>query len=802
MKDFKTAIRNLKRNGTTTAIIIISLSLGFGFLNLIATFLAHELKTDKDRIYSVLSDDPSQRADKTYEIESETMEYIKSSFPMVEDVCSYKSDRYSEFSSDGINFTKSPYGIETSPNFFSFFSYPLLIGNPKTVLEGSNGIVISDELASKLFGNESPIGKTIDLKIVGFRSKSSETQINVIISETINEIDSYIITGIFKKPEQNSLLDFDMVLNFKGLLGTDNSKGLRLIDKRKGFVMLARSANVKEVENLLAKNKIPINSYFAGNEIEGRYYFRSLKETYFDITRPSSGIEKSQDKTTVWIVGSIGLLIMVLAMFNLLGILNYNLLERSKNYSIYQLSGANKIQLIKSVLAEILLLLVPSFLLGLVIMSQILPVFNRLVISSLDKSYSFQLFNLGLLSLVLFISFTLSLIFIVYKLNSITGYSALNGIRTNLRFQLPVLNIFQLSATILLITASLIITKQIQFINNRPIGLNMQVINISVRNPFPIGNKLEILKTKLNQFTSIDNVSVSEGSLFGSSKTVKNYNEDGEKKSITYRNFSTDKSFIGTLGIKVIKGNDFPEDATWFSGMCLINESMAKKLNIDDLTNAKFPGNFPIIGIVEDFNYESLRTSVSPAVIQLIMGNNLMTNNIFIKVAETKKEQALQDIKQAWDEIFPDTPFQYETIQQQYQKLHANNKKTILLIIMCSVVSILLSMMGLFAVVLQNAKLRTKEIGIRKVNGAKISEVMFLLNQDFIKWVIVAFIISTPIAFYTMYKWLQNFAYKTTLSWWIFALAGLLALGIALLTVSWQSWRAASRNPVEALRYE
>ena len=796
MKDFKTAIRNLKRNGTTTAIIIISLSLGFGFLNLIATFLAHELKTDsfqtdKDRIYSVIADDPYEEGSKTYQIQGETMEYIKSSFPMVEDVIIYNGFNYLELSVAGENFTERPKAIETESNFFNFFSYPLLIGNPKTVFEGSNGILISNELARKYFSDEYPIGKRIDFKNVRTTFKSSETELNEFISETKTVIDSYIITGIFKKPDQNSMLDFDLVLSFSEKPDYDC----------KGFIKLTKTADAEELVGLFAEYKSQFPNSGARTQSH-RYHLKSLKDTYFDTTRASYrySIEKYQNRTTVWIVGSIGLLIMVLAMFNFLGIINYNLLERAKNYSIYQLSGANKIQLIKSVLAEILLLLVPSFLLGLVIMSKILPLFNRLIISSLDKNYSFQLFNLGFLSLILFISFILSLLFIVYKLNAITGYSALNGVKTNLRFQLPVLNVFQLSVTIILITASLIITKQIQFINNRPIGVNMQVMNISV--PMNEDNKTEILKTKLLQFTSIDNVSLSQSSLFHSIRTIRNYNEDGEQKSFTYRGFSTDKNFVETLGIKVIVGNDFPEDAPQHSAMCLINESMAKKLNIEDLADAKFPGNTPIIGIVEDFNYESLQTSVSPAVIQLIMGNTLMTSNIFIKATDTKKEQALQDIKQAWDEIYPDTPFQIQTIQQQYQNLHAKNKKTIQLIVLCCVVSILLSMMGLFAVVLQNSKLRTKEIGIRKVNGAKISEVMFLLNQDFIKWVIVAFIISTPLAFYTMYKWLQSFAYKTELSWWVFALAGLLALGIALLTVSFQSWKAATRNPVESLRYE
>ena len=205
-----------------------------------------------------------------------------------------------------------------------------------------------------------------------------------------------------------------------------------------------------------------------------------------------------------------------------------------------------------------------------------------------------------------------------------------------------------------------------------------------------------------------------------------------------------------------------------------------------------------IIGIVKDFHYANLKSFVEPGFISYdSKGRHLM-----VKAAGKNRGAAHEAIAQTWDKLIKDYPLNYESIGERYAWMHRENKNYIRLIGACCCISIFLSMIGLFAISYQTSRSRTKEIGIRKVNGAKISEVLIILNRDFVRWVAIAFVVAAPIAYYAMNKWLENFAYKTNLSWWIFALAGVLALGIALLTVSWQSWRAATRNPVEALRYE
>ena len=205
-----------------------------------------------------------------------------------------------------------------------------------------------------------------------------------------------------------------------------------------------------------------------------------------------------------------------------------------------------------------------------------------------------------------------------------------------------------------------------------------------------------------------------------------------------------------------------------------------------------------VTGIVKDFNYSSLKSLVEPAFIAFDpKGLHLM-----VKPSENQIAQAHEAIVETWKQLIPDYPLNMETIGDRYDWLHRENQNYLQLIGACCIISVFLSMIGLFAISFQSSRYRTKEIGVRKVNGAKISEVMAMLNKDFVKWIAIATVVAVPVAYYAMNKWLEGFAYKTSLSWWIFALAGLLALGITLLTVSWQSWKAATRNPVEALRYE
>jgi len=264
--------------------------------------------------------------------------------------------------------------------------------------------------------------------------------------------------------------------------------------------------------------------------------------------------------------------------------------------------------------------------------------------------------------------------------------------------------------------------------------------------------------------------------------------------------FVGDENYLKALGIQMISGDDFSENAASNKNKCIINESLAALFPNQDLIGKILPGSKSniVIGICKDFHYGSLKEVIEPGYISY--GSDGFY--LMVKPAANQYAQARQAVAATWDKLIGDFPLNMESINDRYEWMHRENKNYAKLISACGIISIFLSMIGLFAVSFHTSRRRIKEIGIRKVNGAKISEILALLNKDFVIWVAIAYIIAIPLGWYFMHKWLESFVYKTSLSWWIFALAGLVALGIALLTVSWQSWRAATRNPVEALRYE
>jgi len=431
----------------------------------------------------------------------------------------------------------------------------------------------------------------------------------------------------------------------------------------------------------------------------------------------------------------------------------------------------------------------------------IAPFFNAL--TGTQISTSFITHPLQILIYLLFVSLILAvtLLFVLYRIRSTVYIDVLkpSSGKTGKRVQLPAFNIFQLAGSVALIVCSIIIIKQISFIANKPIGLNKEVIEVKI--PAAYGHISSVFKEELINNPSIEIVSAAESSpVLGYYMVLLDYEEDGVKKEYTPAGFSGDEHYISTLGIEILEGADFTDNPKTNQNKIFINQSLAKLFPGQNLIGEGLPGmeKSIVTGIVKDFHYANLKKVVQPAFIRY----NSKGRHLMVKTAVNKQKEARALIAQVWDKLIPDYPLNYQTIGDRYEWMHQENKNYIRLIGACCCISIFLSMIGLFAISYQTSQYRTKEIGIRKVNGAKVAEILGMLNKDFIKWVAIAFTLACPIAYYAMYKWLENFAYKTTLSWWIFTLAGVLALAIALLTVSWQSWRAATRNPVEALRYE
>jgi putative ABC transport system permease protein len=365
--------------------------------------------------------------------------------------------------------------------------------------------------------------------------------------------------------------------------------------------------------------------------------------------------------------------------------------------------------------------------------------------------------------------------------------------------QIPVFNIFQLAGSIVLIICSLIIIRQINYITNKPIGLNKEVIEIKI--PPQYKEKALVFKDELLKTSAVNNVSVVGASpVLEHFMVLLKYQQDGVEKEYSPSGFSGDQNYLDVLGIKLIKGNDFSETLSANTKKCLINQSFARLFPNQDLIGKGIPGmeDMIVTGIVEDFHYSDLKSGIEPAFISF----DDKGGHLLVKSAENLTRESRSFISGIWSKLIPDYPLDIESVGDRFEWFHRGNTNFKKLIVSCSLISLFLSMIGLFAVSFQKTRSRIKEIGIRKINGASIIEILALINKDFVRWTIIAFIIAVPAAGYAMYKWLESYAYKTDLKWWIFLLSGVIVLVISLLTVSWQSWRAATRNPIEALRYE
>jgi putative ABC transport system permease protein len=771
MKKLTVILRSILNQKLTSGIIIISLAIGLACFNLLFMFINRELKTDsfqinKERIYALKCDDPWIPGKKLYYCKKGSAEYIKNNFSQVEAFCRLKNSSVQKIIARDEEYSESPIIISASENFFSFFSYKLLTSNPQSALQAANSIVISEDLAKKYFGNEEAVGQVIKL----FNQNKEEIM---------------TVTGIFKKPNENTQIIFDMVRL------TDDS------DSR-CYLRLKQEAKKDEVEKLLSENKVSIPVINTGTP--NTYYLEPFLQAYFDQTR-ASAIEANRDRKDLWIAFVIALMIIGIASFNYLGLLNNKLVEKQKDYIIRRINGGSKAGLILDFMTENAILIIISYVISLFIMQEILPFFNELNGGNITEKFIFQMNQIINMIAVIIFLLILTFLFILSRIQSTITTNLLkpDNLHNIKRIQLPAFSVFQLASSIVLVICSIIVFRQINYISEKPIGLNKDVIEVKLPNQH--SGKILVFREELLKNSSIQQVSVVSASpLLEHFLLALKYNQDGVEKQYSLAGFSGDENYINTMGLELVEGEGFSSDLSANAKKCLINQSFAKLFITQDLIGKGIPGmeDWIITGIVRDFNYSSLKSFVEPAFISYSeKGTHLM-----VKAVANQEARASETISVIWKKLIPDYPLNLESIKDRYEFLHQENKKYIRLVGACSIISLFLSMIGLFAVSYQTSHRRTKEIGIRKINGASVFGILKLLNMDIVKWLAIAFIIACPIASIIMYKWLQNFAYKTEIRWWVLVLSCAITTGIVLLTVSWQSWRAATRNPVEALRYE
>ncbi len=755
----KTIFRNIIKGRLTYATLFASLVVAFTSALLILGFNFKEyavdsFHTNKNSIFRLLSDDPWRENEKFPYITKDAPAYIKSSFPEVVDFCQWNKNGYEKIEVNGNTFFSGINIFETDPSFFKIFSYQIKEGNINNVLETKSDIILTDEISRKLFGDESSLGKLIT---VSFR----------------NETITYTVSGVIETPKIKSHLKFDMLTSIEG-------KDLRGCT---AYLLLKKGISPSDFEQKLQDHRTEIPFFMPESSVN--YYLESLPTIYLS----------REVKAKILIYFIITLLIVLVAFFNYINLMVTHIREREKELIIRRVIGGSFYHISKILVQELTIMVIGSFAVSLFFAKLGLPLFNT--INKTDVGFIDFINPEVLGSLFIVTLFILSLSFIIIyfhiKRNNMKESSAKGN-----SGKFALINTFQFAVSVLLIVCTVVIFKQIRFIHHKDIGLNRNVVEMRLP-PFN-GNKSAVLRELLQKSPAIEEVSVCDASpVKEGAMVIFTYEVNGEKKDYSPLFFKGDENYLTTLDIQLVEGRDFSAIDADNKNKCIINQAMVKFLKLDSPVGKILPGSkMEIIGVVKDFHWSSVESDIPPSII----APSKTGANVLVKVIPELRTEALTYIDQCWEELIPDYPFEYSTIGDSFNAKHEKYDLQIRFVAFFCSLAILLSIIGLLAHSISTVKYKTKEIGIRKVNGAKVSEILSMLNKDFVKWVVIAFVIATPIAYYAMNKWLENFAYKTSLSWWIFALAGLLALGIALLTVSWQSWRAATRNPVEALRYE
>ncbi len=766
---FKIYIKHLAKNKLYTFITISGFAVSLMFVFLLGVYIRQELSVDqfhanKDRIYRLSHEDNAGFGP----LIGAT---LKSQFPGIETFTRIAQGEVNgRF--QGNELTRFKWMMADS-SFFTMFSYKLLAGETTQVLATKNSAVLSESFARKIYGNENPVGKW-------FTAKDLNLQITGIVRDM---------------PDNTHFEKCDIILNYNCLPELWGEKDILRNNDNSSFglyLMAKPGTNLPaKAPQILAQFKKDYWMY--KQDFVKTVKFEPLTEVYF--SKEWSQAVRQNTRTTIFIFGGIALLILIIAIINYVNLTIAQSGFRSKETAIKRLMGGSQNKLLlQQVTESIALSFFAAFLaIGLAFTAE--PFFNTQMGCHLNlKSQINFAFLLEMIGSILLIGFVSGIVpaLAISKLNPVEVVKG-NVLRTNKNGYAKALIAFQYGVAIILLVCTLTISRQSDFIQNYDMGFNRENL-FWMENTIKPGQK-EVFRDLLKAIPGVSEVSYCCGAP-GSDRNNISFEHSG--KPVSFNTFAVDSTFFKLFGIKVVPTNvAYSKKGVW------LNKTGIQTLGLGENPVSFRIGKseFTILGIIDNFNYESLYDRVEPLLITQLEANEEPWK-IIVKLNGTNTVQAVGQIKKAQSSFTGGIPMDSGFVDDNVNQWYISAQKQSKLIGAFTLLSILISSMGIFAMSLYYIQQKVKEIGIRKVNGARISEVISMLNRDFVRWVTIAFVIATPIAYYAMHRWLENFAYQTSLSWWIFALAGLLALGIALLTVSWQSWKAATRNPVEALRYE
>jgi len=678
-------------------------------------------------------------------------------------------------------------------SFFNLFSFPLLVGKADSNLLALDHAVITEETARKYFGDENPMGKLI----------------------TIDGAKDFEITGIVKSIPDNSHFRFDILLSYDNLIQSSRRWDNSWVSERVySYILLAPGADAEALQTKLPQ----IPETFIGEFMKKAFFLIEYKLVKLaDIhlhSSVSNELEVNGSYRNVYSLGIIALLVLLIAFINYLNLATSRSVERAHEVGIRKVSGALKKDLILQFLTESVLLNLIALIISYSAVFLLLPFFKQVMQSPLQIDYLtiILLFFMLLVSGVLFTGLLTAIYISQFAPSLVLKGKIPTGSGWIIRLK-NYLVVFQFTVSVILIIGTITIYRQVNFMRYHELGFNPEGL-IVLDGPRILRadsyetymTNIESFKNEIRTLSMVTNITSSSSVPGTEIKNSRVYGipVEGRNTEKKIEMYYVDNQFFKTYGLTLIAGNNFGATISEESNNIIINESALPYFGFEEVVSTV--GDIlrsgrqmvTVKGIVNDFNQQSLKELPRP-----IGFINQPANSYYTINAEmTDIRKLISELEKIWTSHYPGNPFYYFFLDDFYNEQYQAEQRFSGLFLASSLLAIIIACLGLSGLSIYSIARRTREIGIRKSNGAGTYQVMVLLNKDFVIWVVIAFIVACPIAWFAMNKWLQNFAYKTEMSWWTFALAGLIAMIIALLTVSWQSWRAATTNPADTLRYE
>ena len=814
LNNLKIAIRNFQKNKFYSLINLSGLAVGLAICFLLLLYLQHETNFDAfhkdiDRMYQVnLAVDFGGDAFETSNTPPPVGETMKNELPEVEAFTRHFMPGDVVLKKEEVFYTESNIWAVDS-NFLEFFSFELLEGDSKSCLLDTRAIVLTESLAKKYFGKQAAIGKEIFLEDIPFKVTAVLADLPVQSSLQFDAL--YPIATSSRVNRFSWSWVWLQVDTYIKLHQTHDAVALAALEAK--FPAMVR----KNAANAFRRIGQPIDEFFE-NGNQWALSLKPLSEVHLYSAGLFSRLDTLGSIREVYIFATVGLFILLLACINFMNLATARSLKRSKEVGVRKVLGSRRFDLVKQFLVEAILQSCIAALLALALVQFTMPAFNQLI--GIDLSVQ-QLWTLSFLAAFVGLILLTGILAGSYPAFYLSNFqpiavlksrvSKLKGGQDWVRNALVVL---QFSVSIAIIIATIIVLQQINFTQNSDIGLNKNNVLV-ISNTERLGEQTKAFKEALLQLPDVVAASVSTDlparGAFGDFYVPQaDENTSGIAQDLTLYSYMVDDDFIKTLDIELVEGRDFDVQFGTDSMGVILNEAAVRTIGWDNPIGKylTYPGNqnqgFQVIGVMKNFHIQSFRNPIEPFALFHESSKTFSPDRTFValRLKPQKEQLVLQQTKALWSQFAPDIPVGFSFMNEDYNALYQSETRLGSVLSVFTLLSIFIACLGLFGLIAYSVEQRTKEIGIRKVLGASVVHITGLLAKDYLKLVSIAFLLAILPAWYFMNDWLNDFEYQIKMQWWVFGLAGVLAISLALITVSFQSIKAALSNPIESLRSE